>query len=117
MPGIINITRNLTRGLASLMGNVFARLFDNVLAWLWFSALLLVVALFILFAPIRAVGDGGRSLSGVIAIIGGMLLVAAGGGWAQCKLGEERTMRLGGLLVRLIVPAAIVGMALWLWLS
>jgi hypothetical protein len=112
--GMIEITRKL----ASSIGNVFASLFDNLFAWFWFATLLVVVAVVIIFATsIKMVGAGEPSLAVVVATIGGMLLVAAGGGWAWHKFGEARAIRLGGLLVSLILPAAIVGVAIRLWRS
>jgi hypothetical protein len=113
MVGIVKITRNL----ADLIGNVFDSLFGNVFAWLWFAALLIVVAILILLAPIKAVGEGGPSLSAVVATIGGMLLVAAGGGWVWRKLGEDFSIRLGGVLGRLIVFGPIIVVTIWLWWS
>ncbi len=110
--GIIKITRNL----AGLIGSVFASLFGNLFAWLWFATLLIVVAVIIIFStPIAVVGFGAPSLSVVVAAVGGMLLFAAGGGWAWYKFGEERAASLGGLLASLIVPAAIVAVAFRLW--
>jgi hypothetical protein len=112
MVGIIKITRNL----ASSIGNMFASLFGNLFAWLWFATLLVVVAIIIIFStPIKMIGEGGPSLTLVAAPIGGMLLFAAGGGWAWHKFGEERAVRLGGLLVSLILPAAIGAVAIGLW--
>jgi hypothetical protein len=119
MAGISKIIRNVT----SLIGNVFAWLFDSLFVWLWLSALLIVVAVFIFSAPIQVVGpiqvigEGGRSLSAIAAAIGGILLVSAGVGWAWYKLGEERAVRLGSLLVRLIVPVAVTGVVGRLWWS
>jgi hypothetical protein len=110
----------ITRNLASFIGNAFAWLFDNVFAWLWLSALLIVVAAFVILAPIKVVGEGGRSLPEVVATIGGVLLVGVGVGWAWHKLGEERqyiAKRLGRFLASLIVPAAIAGVAIRLWWS
>jgi hypothetical protein len=114
MAGIIKITRNL----ASSISNVFASLFGTLFAWLWFATLLIVIAVIIIFStPIKMVGEGGPSLSAVVAAVGGMLLFAACGSWAWHKFGEERTIGLGGLLLSLILPAAIVGVAIRLWLA
>ena len=107
----------ITRNVVSLIGNVFARLFDGLFVWLWLSALLIVVAVFIILAPIQVVGDSGRSLSEIAAAISAFLLVSAGVGWAWYKLGEERAVRLGGFLARLIVSATVAGVAGWLWWS
>lgn len=68
--------------LARFAGNVFAGMLGNVFAWLWLSALLIVVGAFIIFAPIETVGQGGRSLSQVLALIG--RLFAA---WRRHQLG------------------------------
>jgi hypothetical protein len=84
--------------------------------WLWLSALLIVVAVCIISAPIRVV-EGGRSLSEIAAVIGGCVLVSAGVGWAWYKLGEERAVRLGVLLAQLIVPVVITGVASLMWWS
>ncbi len=115
MPGIIKITRDFTHNLAGLIGNMCACFFDSVLAWLWLSALLLVVAAYMFSASIKTVGNGSLGLSGIVAIIAGMLLIAAGGGWVRYKFGEERAIKVGGLLSRLILPAVIIALALWLW--
>jgi hypothetical protein len=111
MPGIIKITRDL----AGTVGNAFAWFFDSVFGWLWLAALLLLVAVCMLLTPIRAIGDGGPSLYEVIATVGGMVLIAAGGGWARYRLGEERAIKVGGVLQRLILPAVIVVLALRMW--
>jgi hypothetical protein len=50
---------------------------------------LIVVAVFIISAPIQVVRESGRSLSEIAAVIGRFLLVSAGIGWAWYKLGEE----------------------------
>ena len=82
-------------------------LFGNLFAWLWFATLLIVVAVIIIFStPIAVVGFGAPSLSVVVAAVGGMLLFAAGGGWAWYKFGEERAASLGGLLASLVVATA-----------
>jgi hypothetical protein len=106
----------ITRKVASLIGNVLARLFDSLVVWLWLSALLLVVAVFIISAPIK-VQEGGRSVSEIAAIIGGFMLVSAIVGWAWYELGEERAVRLAVLLAQLIVPAVITGVTGLLWWS
>jgi hypothetical protein len=110
----------ITRNLASSIGTVFAGLFGNVFAWFWFSALLITVGAFIIFAPIETVRDGERSLSQVLAVVGGFLLLGAGVGWAWHKLGEEHrriALRVGESLGGLIVFAAIVCLAAWSWWS
>lgn len=91
MTGIIKTARNL----AGSIGNVSALLLGNVFAWLWFSALLIVVGAFMVLAPIDTVGRGGRSLTQVLAMIGGFLLVGAGASWIWHKLGAER-QRIAG---------------------
>jgi hypothetical protein len=114
------VITTITRNLARFVSNVFAWLFDNVFAWLWLSALLIVVAAFIILAPIKVVGEGGRNLPEVVASIGGILLVGAGVGWAWHRLGEEHqhlAKRLGRFLASLIVPVAIAGVAIRLWWS
>jgi len=111
MARISKITRNVA---SSLIGNVLARLFDSLFVWLWLSALLLIVAVFIILAPVQ---KGGRSAPEIAAVIGGFMLVSAIVGWAWYKVGDERAVRLGGLLAQLIVPAAITGVAGWLWWS
>jgi len=111
MARISKITRNVA---SSLIGNVLARLFDSLFVWLWLSALLLVVAVFIILAPIQ---NGGRGASETAAVIGGFMLVSAIVGWAWYKVGDERALRLGGLLAQLIVPAAITVVAGLLWWS
>ena len=79
----------ITRNVASLIGNVLARLFDSLFVWLWLSALLLVVAVFIILAPVQ---KGGRSASEIAAVIGGFMLVSAIVGWAWYKVGDERAV-------------------------
>lgn len=106
--------------LVRFAGNVFAGILGNVFAWLWFSALLIVVGAFIIFAPIETVGQGGRSLSQVLALIGAFLLLGAGISWAWHKLGEEHqriAIRVGESLGGLIVFGAIVCLAAWSWWS
>jgi hypothetical protein len=112
-----NVTRNVIRNLAGLVGSVFAWLFDGVLIWIWLSALLIGIAVFLIYAPIEVVGEGGRSLTEIVAAVAGFFLVSAGIAWAWYKLGDERAERLGGLLLQLIVPAAIVAVLAWLWSS
>jgi hypothetical protein len=110
----------ITRKLTGLLDDVFGSLSGNVFAWLWFSALLIVVGAFIIFAPIETVGKGGRSLSQVVAVIGGFLLVGAGASWAWHKLDDEHqriAIRVGESLAGLIVFAAIVCLAAWSWYS
>lgn len=113
MPDIIKITRDLT----GLIGNACTCFFDSMFGWLWLAALLLVVAVVMLSGPIKAFGGGGPSLNEVIAVIGAMLLIGAGGSWTRYMLGEERAIKLGGVLGRLIVPAVIIALALRLWSS
>jgi hypothetical protein len=116
MTGVIKITRDL----ADSLGNVSACVFGSVFAWFWLSALLIAVGLFILFAPIETVGNGGRSLSEVVAVIGGFLLVGGAVGWIWHTLSEERrrvVRRLGDLLGRFITPAVMIAAAIWLWSS
>lgn len=108
----------ITRNVASATGTVFARLFGNVFAWFWFSALLVTVGVFVIFAPIETIRDGGRGLSQVVAMIAGFLLVGVGVGWTWPKLGEERqrvAMRFGESLGGLIVFAAIISVVGWSW--
>lgn len=110
MTGLIKVARNL----AGSIGNVSALLLGNVFAWLWFSALLIAVGAFIVLAPIETVGKGGRSLTEVLAMIGGFLLVGAGASWAWHKLGEDGqriALRVGESLGGLAVFAAIVCVA------
>lgn len=116
MAGIINITRNL----ASSLGNAFASLFSNVFAWFWLSALLITLGAFIISAPIETTGHGGRGVSEFAAMVGGFLLLGAGIGWTWCKLGEEHqriAMRVGESLGGLIIFALLVGVAAWSWWS
>lgn len=110
----------ITRSLSGSIGNAFGSLFGNVFAWLWFSALLIVVGAFIIFAPVETVGSGGRSLSEIVAVIGGFLLVGAAASWVWYKLDEEQqriAIRVGESLAGFIVFAAIVGVAAWWWWS
>jgi|SRR5215472_173593 len=116
MAAIINITRNL----ASSLGNGFAGLCGNVFAWFWFSALLITVGAFIIFAPVETIADGGRSLAQIAAMIGGFLLVGAGIGWVWRRLGEECQrigLRVAESLGGLVVFAAIIVVAAWAWWS
>lgn len=116
MTGIIKTARNL----AGSIGNLSALLLGNVFAWLWFSALLIVVGAFIVLAPIDTVARGGRSLTQVLAMIVGFLLVGAGASWIWHKLGAERqriAVRIGESLGGLIVFAAIACVAAWSWWS
>jgi hypothetical protein len=116
MAGIINITRNL----ASSVGNGFASLFGSVFAWFWFAALLITIGVFIIFAPIATIGKGGPGFFQVVTLIAGFLLVGAGVGWAWRRLGEERqriAMRVGESLGGLVVFAAIIVVAAWSWWS
>lgn len=116
MTGIIRVARNL----AGSVGNASGLLLGNVFAWLWFSALLIVIGAFVVMAPIDTVGKGGRSLTEVLAMIGGFLLVGAAASWAWHKLGEEGqriALRVGESLGGLAVFAAIVGVAAWSWWS
>src|ERR1700757_3953271 len=53
---MVDITK-ITRGLTTLMRNVFAWLFKNVFIWLWFSVSLIVIAVFILSAPASALAQ------------------------------------------------------------
>lgn len=89
MPDIIKITRDLT----GLIGNACTCFFDSMFGWLWLAALLLVVAVVMLSGPIKAFGGGGPSLNEVIAVIGAMLLIGAGGSWTHYMLGEERAIK------------------------
>jgi hypothetical protein len=113
-------TIKLIRNLASLAGNAFARLFDDVFGWLWLAALLILVAAFMIWAPIETVGKGGRSFLEIAVAVGGILLISAGAGWAWHKLGEGPryfAKRIARFLLQLIVPAAIFAAAIWLWSS
>ncbi len=76
-------------------GDVFARLFGNVFVWLCVSVLLIVVAILIHLDA---------SLSAIAATIGGLLLLAAGAGWAGRKLSDEQQASVGGFVLSLIVP-------------
>jgi hypothetical protein len=108
----------VARSLAGAIGNASALLLGNVFAWLWLSALLIFVGAFVLLAPIDTVGKGGRSLTEVLAMIGGFLLVGAVASWAWHKLGEEGqriALRVGESLGGLAVFAAIVSAAAWSW--
>lgn len=116
MTGIIKVARNL----AGSVGSASALLLGNVFAWLWFSALLIVVGAFVILAPIETVGKGGRSLTEVLAVSSGFLLVGAGASWAWHKLGEEGqriALRVGESLGGLAVFAAIVCATAWSWWS
>src|SRR5271170_2433681 len=99
----------ITRYLTSLIGNLFAWLSDNVFAWLWLSALLIVVAIYMISAPIRVAGEGGRSAYEIAATLGGILSVSAGAGWALHKLGEQRqrgAKRVAGFLAVVVLGRA-----------
>lgn len=116
MAAIINITRNV----ASSIGSGFAGLCGNVFAWFWLAALLITIGAFIIFAPVETIGDGGRSLSQIAAMIGGFLLVGAGVGWVWRRLGAEcQRLALGVVesLGGLVVFAAIIVVAAWSWWS
>jgi hypothetical protein len=116
MTGIVKAARSL----AGAIGNASASLLGSVFAWFWLSALLIVVGAFIALAPIEAVGKGGRSLTQVLAMIGGFLLVGAAAGWAWHKLGEEGqsiALRVGESLGGLTVFAAMICVAAWSWWS
>jgi hypothetical protein len=110
MVGIIKITRNL----ASSMGNVFIAFRQSVCLALVRDAIGRCRRHYYFSTPTKIIGEGGPSLTLVAATVGGMLLFAAGGGWAWHKFGEERAVRLGGLLVSLILPAAIGAVAIGL---
>ena len=116
MAAIINITRNV----ASSIGNGFAGLCGNVFAWFWLAALLITIGAFIIFAPVETIGDGGRSLSQIAAMIGGFLLVGAGVCWVWRRLGAECqriALRVAESLGGLAVFAAIIVVAAWSWWS
>ena len=106
--------------LARFAGNVVGGMLGNAFAWLWLSALLIVLGAFIIFAPIETVGRGGRSLSQVLALIGGFLLLGAAISWVWHKLGDEHqriAIRVGESLGGLIVFGVIVCLAAWSWWS
>jgi len=106
--------------LAYSIGSGFAGLCGNLFAWFWFSALLITVGVFIIFAPVETTAEGGRSLSQIAAVVGGFLLVGAGVGWVWRRLGEDYrriVLKVAESLGGLVVFAAIIVVAAWSWWS